>query len=254
MGILQDKTCVITGGSGSLGLASAAAFVREGGNVMLVDLDKTRLIEAVQTLQAAAGQVAWCVADVSDVEQTRHYIAQTVATFGKIDVLFLNAGSSGETKPITDFSIEVFDQVMAVNVRAPFLGMKFGLPEMNDGGSVIVTSSIMGVQANGNISAYATSKHAVIGLVRSASKEVARRNIRVNAIAPGPLDNAFQQDIEDRLSAALGFNATEMINQRIPLGRHSQPEEVAEMVLFLASDRSSFSTGSVFMSDGGLNA
>ena len=108
--------------------------------------------------------------------------------------------------------------------------------------------------ASPGASAYATSKHAIIGLMRAAAKEVARRNIRVNAIAPGPIDNAFQMDIEERQSAATGQDMTKMINSRILLGRHAHVDEIARTVLFLASDQSSFSTGSVFMADGGLNA
>ena len=125
---------------------------------------------------------------------------------------------------------------------------------MNDGGSIIITSSIMGVQANPNIVAYATSKHAVVGLMRTVAKEAAPRNIRVNVIAPGPVDNEFQTDIEDRLGAVVGIAATKMITQAIPLKRHATADEIAGTVLFLASDQSSFSTGSVFMADGGLNA
>jgi NAD(P)-dependent dehydrogenase (short-subunit alcohol dehydrogenase family) len=110
----------------------------------------------------------------------------------------------------------------------------------------------MGVQANPNSAAYATSKHAVIGLMRTIAKEVGPRGIRCNVIAPGPVDNEFQTEIEDRMSKVIGANATEMLNQRIPLRRHARAEEIAQTVLFLASDMSSFSTGAVFMADGGM--
>ena len=144
--------------------------------------------------------------------------------------------------------------VMAVNVRGSFLACKYALPQMNDGGSVIITSSIMGVKANGNIAGYATSKHALIGLVRCVAKEVAPRGIRVNVLAPGPVENAFQSDIEQRLYALGGSDATEMINRHIPLARHGKPEKIAKSVLFLASEASSFSIGGVFMADGGMNS
>ncbi|OGA46298.1 MAG: hypothetical protein A3G25_13795 [Betaproteobacteria bacterium RIFCSPLOWO2_12_FULL_63_13] len=143
---------------------------------------------------------------------------------------------------------------MAANVRGSFLACKYALPQMNDGGSVIITSSIMGVKANGNIAGYATSKHALIGLMRCVAKEVAPRGIRVNVLAPGPVENAFQSDIEQRLSALGGFDATEMINRHIPLARHGKPEKIAKSVLFLASEASSFSIGGVFMADGGMNS
>jgi NAD(P)-dependent dehydrogenase (short-subunit alcohol dehydrogenase family) len=254
MGIVEGKVCVITGGAGSLGLASATLLLKEGARVMLVDNNEEHLTRAAKTLNAYADFVGTVKANVADTQETQEYFNKTVARWGRIDVLFSNAGLSGVTKPITEFPEAVFDAVMAVNVRGSFLACKYGLPHMNDGGSIIITSSIMGVTASPNASAYVTSKHALIGLMRTVAKEVASRKIRVNILAPGPIDNAFQAEIEERLSAITGQNGTQMINQRIPLGRHARAEEVARSVLFLASDQSSFSTGSVFMADGGMNA
>ena len=142
---------------------------------------------------------------------------------------------------------------MAVNVRGPFLALKYGLPAMNAGGSVLINASVVAVTADPGICAYATSKHALVGLMRVAAKEAARRNVRVNVIAPGPIANEFQADIERRLSHVVGRDATQMLDGMIPLGRHGEPREIAEMVLFLASPRSSFSTGGVFMADGGMH-
>ncbi|NQV56737.1 MAG: SDR family oxidoreductase [Rhodospirillales bacterium] len=254
MGQLDGKVCIVTGAAGSIGLASAELMLAEGASVMLVDNNDAQLANALQKLKAHGGKVAGTAADVSDTESTKAYIEATTQQFGKIDVIFSNAGASGDMAPITEYPEDVFDRVMAVNVRASFLACKYGLPQMNDGGSIIITSSIMGVHSNPNIVAYATSKHAVIGLMRTAAKEVAARGIRVNVIAPGPVDNEFQTDIEDRLSSVIGINATDMLNQVIPLKRHAKATEIAGTVLFLASDQSSFSTGSVFMADGGLNA
>jgi NAD(P)-dependent dehydrogenase (short-subunit alcohol dehydrogenase family) len=252
MGILKGKVCVVTGGAGSLGLESARLMLQEGAKVMLVDRNEETLRQAVNGLGSPA-TVSLTVSDVSDTRQTIEYMDRTVEKWGEIDVLFSNAGISGVIRPITEFPEEVFDEVMAVNVRASFLVCKYGLPRMNDGGSIIITSSVVGVTSDPGICAYATSKHALIGLTRTVAKEVAGRNIRVNVVCPGPVDNSFQADVEVGLSEAIGTNATEFLNSVIPLGRHANAGEIAKIVLFLASDQSSFSTGSIFMADGGMS-
>jgi NAD(P)-dependent dehydrogenase (short-subunit alcohol dehydrogenase family) len=253
MGIMSGKTCVVTGGAGSIGLASAALLLREGARVMLVGRNRDNLVRAVESLNAGDDSVAMITADVSDSADVQRYLAETVARWGKIDVLFSHAGISGVIKPVTEYPEDVFDAVMAINVRGSFLACKYGLPQMNDGGSLIITSSIMGTRADPGVCAYATSKHALIGLARVVAKEAAPRNIRVNVFAPGPTDNSFQSSIEEKLTEVVGEDGTEFLNRIIPLGRHALPEEVARMVLFLASDQSSFSTGSVFMADGGMS-
>jgi NAD(P)-dependent dehydrogenase (short-subunit alcohol dehydrogenase family) len=253
MGIMNGKVCIVTGGAGSIGLASAALLLQEGAKVMIVGHNEENLARAAKTLGAASEVLGTVKANVADTEQTKKYINATVARWGKIDVLFSHAGISGAIKPIVEFPDEVFDAVMAVNVRGSFLACKYALPHMNDGGSIIITSSIMGVTADPGVAAYATSKHALIGLMRVVAKEVAPRGIRVNILGPGPIDNTFQTKIEERLTEVVGEDGTEFLNRIIPLGRHGKAEEIARMVLFLASDQSSFSTGSVFMADGGMN-
>jgi NAD(P)-dependent dehydrogenase (short-subunit alcohol dehydrogenase family) len=253
MALLEGKVCVVTGAAGSLGLASSEAFLREGAKVMLVDRTEESLAAATKQLSAHSDRIATCAADVADTAETKKYIEAAVKKFGKIDVLFSNAGVSGVIAPIALYPDELFDQVMAVNVRASFLAIKYAQPHMNDGGSIIVTSSVVGVTSDPGICAYATSKHAVIGLVRTAAKELAARNIRVNVIAPGPIDNSFQKNIEDGITKATGRDGTKLLDSIIPLHRHAQAEEVARSVLFLASAQSSFSTGSVFMADGGMH-
>jgi NAD(P)-dependent dehydrogenase (short-subunit alcohol dehydrogenase family) len=253
MGKLEGKVCVVTGAAGSLGLASTEAMLGEGAKVLLVDRTNQQLAEATQSLSSHAGRFAVCAANVADAAETRKYLAAAVERFGKIDVLFSNAGISGVIAPIAEYPDELFDQVMAVNVRASFLAIKYAQPHMNDGGSIVVTSSVVGVTSDPGICAYATSKHAVIGLVRTAAKELAARNIRVNVLAPGPIDNTFQKQIEDGITQATGRDGTKLLDSIIPLHRHAKAEEVARMVLFLASNESSFSTGSVFMADGGMH-
>ena len=251
MGIMDGKVCIATGAGGSIGLASARRLVEEGAKITVVDIDQGKVDAAVQAL--GSDNALGVAADVTDTAATKDYIAKTVDKWGNIDVLFSNAGMSGEIKPITMYDDDVFDRVMAVNVRASFLICKYGIPHMNDGGSIIVTSSIMGVTSSPGVVGYSTSKHAVIGLMRVVALENAERNIRCNAVAPGPVSNEFQTDIERRLGQAIGGNGTDFLNERIPMKRHASAEEIAETVLFLASDRSSFCTGSVFNADGGLN-
>ena len=253
MGIMKDKVCIVTGGAGSIGLASASLLLQEGAKVMLVGHNEKNLARAAKTLNASEDSLGIIKANVADTQETQNYINQTVDTWGKIDVLFSHAGISGVIKPITQYPEEVFDKVMAINIRGSFLACKYGLPRMNDGGSIIITSSIMGVRADASVCAYVVSKHALIGLMRTVAKEAAPRNIRVNIIAPGPIDNTFQTKIEEQLTDVVGEDGTEFLNRIIPLGRHGRAEEIAQSVLFLASDQSSFSTGSIFMSDGGMN-
>ncbi len=253
MGIMNGKVCIVTGGAGSIGLAAAEILIREGARVMLVDNDEEKLRLAIKALNAPADSAGIIKANVADAADTRKYIDQTAARWGKIDVLFSHAGISGVIKPITEYPEDVFDAVMAINVRGSFLACKYGLPQMNDGGSIIITSSIMGVTADPGVCAYAASKHALIGLARSIAKETAGRHIRVNVLAPGPVDNSFQLKVEAKLTDVVGMDGTDFLNGLIPLGRHGSPEEIAQMVLFLASDQSSFSTGSVFMADGGMH-
>ena len=168
-------------------------------------------------------------------------------------MLFSNAGNQGPVMPVTEYPEDAFDALIAVHVRGAFLACKYGLPRMNDGGSIIVTSSVVGAMGAPGSVAYVTAKHAQVGLMRTVAKEAAGRGIRVNTLHPGPIDNAFQTRIEQNIGKmAGGIDATKMLNDAIPLHRHAQPEEIARSALYLASDLSSFVTGSVLMADGGL--
>ncbi|WP_395713598.1 SDR family NAD(P)-dependent oxidoreductase [Reyranella sp.] len=251
MGMLDGRICIVTGAAGSLGRASAARFVAEGAKVMLVDRDRARLDAVLKSMPE--GRATAMLADVTDARATQAYVDATVARWGPIDVLFSNAGISGVIKPVADYPEEVFDAVVAVNLKGSFLACKYGLPKMRDGGSIVMTSSVVGVTSDPGISAYAASKHGLIGLMRTVAKEAAPRGVRVNVVAPGPIDNEFQRDVERGLSEALGTDAGKFLDSVIPLGRHAKAEEVAETVLFLASDKSCFTTGSVLMADGGMH-
>ncbi len=251
-GQLAGKVCVITGGAGSIGLATARLFVAQGARVVLADLQEAPLASAVAQLGEA--QAAFVVTDVSDSAQVRRLFARAVEHFGGVDVIFSNAGNMGVIQPLAEFPEDEFDRVMAVHVKGAFLCCKHGIAAMRDGGSVIVTSSIAGVRGDPGAYAYITAKHAQVGLMRSVAKEAAARNIRVNTVHPGPIGNAFQRQVEASLSEVMQRDAGAFFDQIIPLGRHGTPEEVAQSVLYLASAQSSFVTGSLLMVDGGMSA
>lgn len=250
---LKDKVCIVTGAAGSLGQSAVRLFLREGARVLLVDRDAAALERVAQSMGAGPDAVDVMAADVTQADDTRRYVDRAVQKWGRLDVLFGNAGINGQIASIADYPEEDFDAVMAVNVRGCFLACKYAMPVMEAGGAIVLTSSVVGVTADPGICAYATSKHALIGLMRVAAKEGAQRGIRVNVIAPGPIDNDFQLDIEKRLSQVVGRDATEMLDGMIALGRHGKPEEIARAVLFLACDDSSFTTGTVLMADGGMH-
>ncbi|NBN63893.1 SDR family oxidoreductase [Microvirga tunisiensis] len=248
---LKQKTAVITGGAGSLGLATARLFLREGARVVLVDLAAAALDQARQALPD--GDVLFVQADVGSEEGARSYVEAAVAAFGPIDIFFSNAGNFGEVRPIADYSLEVFEAVQRVHVSGAFLAAKHATPRMRDGGSFIITSSVAATRGDPGVYAYITAKHAQTGLMRCLAKELAPRRIRVNTLHPGPLENGFQHAVEAGISRELGIDGTAMFNSMIPLGRHGLPEEVARSVLYLASDDSSFTTGSMLMVDGGMS-
>jgi NAD(P)-dependent dehydrogenase (short-subunit alcohol dehydrogenase family) len=250
--VLQDKVCVITGGAGSIGTAAAKLMREEGAKIVLVDHSEAALRKAVAEI--GGDSVLWFVADVTQSEQVKNSMLKTASTLGQIDVVVSNAGNFGVVAPVTDYPEDTFDAVLAVHVKGAFLTAKHALPHMKSGGSIIITSSIVGVRGDPGVCAYVTAKHAQVGLMRTLAKEVAPRKIRVNTVHPGPVDNAFQLNVEKNLGRFLERDATAFFNEVIPLRRHVDAEEVARSILFLASDASSFTTGSLLMVDGGLSA
>ncbi len=247
---LLDKVALITGGAGSIGGATARLFADEGARVVLADVDEDGLATVADGI--GADRAAYVVTDVADSDQVRAAVTIAVERFGGLDVAFANAGIFGANAPITDYPEDVFDAVMAVNVRGPFLVAKHALAVMRDGGSLIFNSSVVGLLSDAGIAGYATSKHALVGLMRTAAREVAGRQIRVNSIHPGPVDNRFQHTIEVDITGAPEAKAAELFEERIPLARHAAPDEIARAVLFLASDDSSFVTATTLSVDGGL--
>lgn len=250
--LLNGKVCVLTGGAGSIGVATARLFLAEGARVTLVDLDKKRLADVVAEL--GSPNVASATADVSNARDVEACFRETAERWGKVDVIFSNAGNSGVIAPIADYPESAFDQLYATHVKGAMLTCKYGVPMMNDGGSIIITSSVAGLRGDAGVYAYVTVKHAQVGFMRALAKELAPRRIRVNTLHPGPVDNGFQKSIEQELGAAIGTDGTKFFNQLIPLGRHARPEEIASSVLYLASDMSSFTTGSRLVVDGGMSS
>lgn len=249
---LQGKVCLITGGAGSIGLASARLLRSHGARLVLVDRDATALA-AAETALGAGDDLLTLPADVSSEPDTAAYVAAAVARFGGIDVLFSNAGNFGTVAPIDAFPTEIFDAVLAVHVRGAFLAAKYAVPHMTRGGSIVITSSVAGLRGDPGVYGYITAKHAQTGLMRVLAKELAPRGIRVNTINPGPVANGFQQRVEDDLTPLLGRDATQFFDEAIPMGRHATAEEIARSVLYLASDQSAFTTGLILSVDGGMN-
>ena len=255
MNRLQDKVVIITGGAGGIGRVAGKLFVDEGACVLLVDLDEAALIEAVAEI--GSNSVSCFVADVTDADDNLAMVDCAEQRYGGVDVLLANAGIEGDVKPILEYDEARFDQVMNVNVKGPFLGLKAVVPAMSKrgGGSIVITSSVAGLQGGPGMSAYVTSKHAVIGLMRSAAKEFAAMGIRVNTVNPSPVETEMMRRLESGISGDGDAAAVKAgMASRIPLQRYAEPEDIARVMLFLASDDSSFVTGSVNVADGGMTA
>lgn len=252
---LANKTIVITGGGTGIGLEAALLFAREGAQIMLAGRNEAALKQAVKSVEG--GRAEYLVADVSRPADNEKLIKAAEGRFGGVDVFVANAGTEGAVAPITEYPLEAFDQVMAVNVRGVFLGLKYAIPALKKrvGGSIIITSSIGGIKARGQgNSAYIASKHAEIGLMRAAAVECAPFGIRVNAVLPGPTDTRMIRNIEEGRSPGAPEKAREGILAGLPLKRYGTPAEIANVMLFLASDEASICTGGVYTADGGLSA
>jgi len=251
MSLLAGKTCLITGGAGSIGRATAHRFLAEGARLILSDLNLVDLEKARAELPQ--GDIVLIAADVSQAGAVADLAAQVTERFGGLDVVLSNAGNFGTVAPIADYPDAVFDQVHAVHVRGAYLVAKHLTPLMARGGSLIITSSVAGVRGDPGVYAYITAKHAQVGLMRCLAKELAPRGIRVNTIHPGPVNNDFQLAVEQGLGAEIGRDGTAFFNEMIPMGRHATPDEIARSILYLASDLSGFVTGTTHMVDGGMS-
>jgi NAD(P)-dependent dehydrogenase (short-subunit alcohol dehydrogenase family) len=253
---LEGKTVVVTGAAGGIGMASGVEVARGGASVVLVDLDGEALEQSARTVAEAGAEVRTVVADVSRSEDVQAFVEATLSAFGRMDALFNNAGIEGAFMPTADYPEEVFERVIAVNLRGVFLGLKHAIPMMVEqgGGSIINTSSIAGERGLPGSAAYVASKHGVIGLTKTAAAEYAARGVRVNAICPGMIDTRMLRSVagsavpDDPEGAVANFAAA------APIVRAGRPSEIGAVVRFLASDASSFVTGVAWPVDGGALA
>lgn len=250
---LQGKVAIITGASGGIGAATARLFVRAGARVMLVDREEKPLRALCSELGDAA---RYAMADVSSVEDSKRYVQSAKHDLGGVDVLFANAGIEGTVAPLTELSPEAFDRVWSVNVRGVFLGIKYAAPEiaLRGGGSIVITASVAALVGSPGMSAYVTSKHALMGLMRTAALELAASRIRVNTVNPGPVDNRMMRSIEDQAEPGHGDQAKQAFEAQVALGRYATNDEIAKMALFLAGPESSYCTGGMYVVDGGFTA
>lgn len=253
MGQLNNKSAVITGGSGGIGKATAKRMLAEGAKVLIVDRDETALKEVKRELDH--NDLHIFTADVTDEKQVKSYAKQAQKLFGQVDIFFNNAGVEGVVKPLDEYPMESYHLLMNVNVHGVYYGLRYIFPLMKEkGGSVIITSSVAGMTGTPNVLPYVASKHANIGMMRAAAMEGAPHKIRVNTINPSPVDNRMMRSLEEGFAPGQGESVKKNFEQAIPLGRYAKNEEIAALAVFLSGDDSQFITGAVHPVDGGMTA
>ena len=247
----QGKVALITGGTAGIGRATALAFAREGAKVVLTGRREKEGNEVVDEIKQLDGEAIFIKTDVAKEADVKAMVEKTLATFGRLDFAFNNAGVEQAITPLTEQTEETYNQVMDINVKGVWLSMKYEIPAMlQSGGGVIVNnSSVVGViGVSGGVEIYAASKHAVIGLTKSAALGYARKKIRVNAVAPAAIQTRMFDDF------AADPNVREFMENAHPVGRIGQPEEIAGAVIYLCSDSAAFTTGQTLILDGGFTA
>jgi NAD(P)-dependent dehydrogenase (short-subunit alcohol dehydrogenase family) len=250
----EGKVVLITGAAGGIGRAVATRFAAEGAR--LVDLAADGLRETLAAVEKAGGAGMTVEADVTRAVDVARYAAAVADHWGGVDCFFNNAGILGAVSPLVDYLEEMFDRVMAVNVKGVWLGLKSVAPLLRarGGGVIVNTASIAGLRGSRNLVAYTASKHAVIGLTRTAALELAPSNIRVNAICPSPIETAMVKQLEEGANPANPAAFHERMAGTIPLRRYGNPEEVAGLVTFLCSADAGYLTGGSYTVDGGAMA
>ena len=242
---LTGKVAIVTGGGGDIGRAASVTLAKQGAKVLVVDLNQDAIDATVEAVRAAGGTAEGFKADVSKASDVEAYAQKAVDTFGAVDLFFNNAGIEGPAAPIPDYPEDAFEQVFNVNVKGVWLGLKYVLPRMNEGGAVVNTASVAGLIGSPGLSGYVMS--AVIGIPRTAALEQTARNIRVNAVCPAPIKGRMMQSIESNV----GATEEDAFKAMVPLGRYGTPQEVANLAVMLLSDEASYLTGGHYTVDGG---
>jgi NAD(P)-dependent dehydrogenase (short-subunit alcohol dehydrogenase family) len=247
------KVALITGGGGGIGRATAVGFATRGARVMVVDHDEDAGAATVGVVRQLGGEAQFTRADVSLVADVKHYVQAKLDGWGRIDCFFNNAGIEGQVTSITEYDDEMFDRVIAVNLRGVFLGMKHVLPVMlhQGSGAIVNTASTSGLFGGPGMAAYVASKHGVLGLTKVASSDVAGQGVRVNAICPGPVETRMMRSLEAQRNPADPELVHAANRASAPSGRYTLPEEIAGAVLYLCSDLAGNVTGTQLVVDGG---
>ncbi len=247
----DGKVALVTGGGSGIGRATALAFARHGTQVVIGDRDVQRGEETVSIISDAGGTATFQRADVLVAAQVEALVDHAIETYGRVDVAFNNAGIEGDVRPLVEQTEANYDAVMDINVKGVWLSMKYEIPRMLEqgGGAIVNCSSVAGVIGFPGIGIYVASKHAVIGLTKTAALEYSAKGIRFNAVNPSLIDT----EMADRLAAGIGTSKEELAPLHA-IGRIGRAEEVADAVLWLCSDKASFITGHSLIVDGGFTA
>ncbi|MEO8114576.1 MAG: SDR family oxidoreductase [Phenylobacterium sp.] len=251
---LADHVIVVTGASSGIGRATALQMGKAGARLMLVARDEAALDTVAAAVRAAGGAAERAVADVAQKPQLMAALDAADAVFGRIDGLFCNAGTGGATAPLVDYPDAAFDEVFELNVKSVFWAMKRVLPQMIErrSGAILATGSLASERGLPMTSGYNASKHAVLGLVRSAAAEVAPHNVRVNALLPGLIDTRMLRDLAVTLTGGDAEAGLKTLGRMAPMGRVGTADEAAALACFLLSDAASYITGQAFAADGGV--